>query len=173
VLDALHRKSSCMCELAPVYAEGYRVVSACTHAHGIICVCYLALKSHVVARSLAHSLALSPLSPFPPGLLTCSALSTVMLGMEPGAAPTRRCHGTGRAASSTAAFTTTCCPTPMRTSESGGARCGEPQHRRVASLGRCVGGSGALEEGHVCRGRDLARALSLSHTHSLSLSLAD
>jgi hypothetical protein len=64
-----------MCELAPVYAEGYRVESACTRAHGIICVCYLALKLHVVARSLTHSLSLSlSLSPFLPGSLACSAV---------------------------------------------------------------------------------------------------
>jgi hypothetical protein len=43
-------------QLAQVNAEGNRVVFACTRVHDVICVCWLALKSHVVARS---SLALS------------------------------------------------------------------------------------------------------------------
>ena len=117
-------------------AKSYRVVSACTRAHGIICVCWLALKSHVVARSLSRSLSLS-LSPSVPGSLARSALPTVMLGMEPGVAPTRRCHGTGRAARATAAFTTTCCPTPMHTSEPGGEVWGAAASRGRVSRPVC------------------------------------
>ena len=153
-------------------AKSYRVVSACTRAHGIICVCWLALKSHVVARSLSRSLSLS-LSPSVPGSLARSALPTVMLGMEPGVAPTRRCHGTGRAARATAAFTTACCPTPMHTSEPGGRGVGScsiagarlsagvPEARGPMRRSTCAEG-----------GRSRTRARSFSLSRSLARSLA-